>query len=290
MEAESQVGKIIDGKKIAENIRNTVKVGVQSRIQKGLRKPGLAVVIVGEDPASKIYVKNKRKACDEVGFLSEGYDLPIDTTQAEVMALISKLNNDQNIDGILVQLPLPNHIDSTLILEHIVPNKDVDGFHPYNIGRLAQRIPILRPCTPKGITSLLKSVISDLSGMNVVILGSSNIVGRPLILELLMEKCTVTNCHRFTKNIEQHTLNADILISAVGKANFVKAEWVKKGAIVVDVGINRLDSGKVVGDVDFDNVKKVAKYITPVPGGVGPMTIATLMENTLHAANYLHTV
>ena len=283
-------GNIINGKEIAKNIREQAKIAVDERLKKGLRRPGLAVVIVGKDPASQIYVKNKRKACEEVGFISKGYDLPENTTQSELLQVISELNYNPEIDGILVQLPLPAHIDSTLVLEHITPNKDVDGFHPYNIGRLAQRMPVLRPCTPKGIITLLKETVPDLTGMNAVIIGASNIVGRPLILELLMAKCTVTNCHRFTKDLQQHTQQADILISAVGKPHFVKPEWIKSGAIVIDVGINRLENGKIVGDVDTDQVKNIAGYITPVPGGVGPMTIATLIENTVYASNHLHKV
>jgi methylenetetrahydrofolate dehydrogenase (NADP+) / methenyltetrahydrofolate cyclohydrolase len=283
-------GNIINGKEIAKNIRKKAKIAVDERLKKGLRRPGLAVIIVGQDPASQIYVKNKRKACEEVGFISKGYDLPKNTTQTDLLQVISELNYNPEIDGILVQLPLPNHIDSTLVLEHITPNKDVDGFHPYNIGRLAQRMPVLRPCTPKGIITLLKETVPDLTGMHAVIIGASNIVGRPLVLELLMAKCTVTSCHRFTKGLQQYTQQADILISAVGKPYFVKSEWIKAGAIVIDVGINRLENGKIVGDVDTEKAKDIAGYITPVPGGVGPMTIATLLENTVYASNHLHKV
>jgi methylenetetrahydrofolate dehydrogenase (NADP+)/methenyltetrahydrofolate cyclohydrolase len=279
---------IIDGKAIAKQIRLEVKDAVEKRLQEGKRRPGLAVVIVGEDPASKIYVKNKRKACKEVGFLSQGYDFPSNVPEAELLQLIDKLNQDPKIDGILVQLPLPNHIDDSKILESISPDKDVDGFHPYNIGRLAQRMPVMRPCTPKGIITLLDRSVGNIVGKHAVVIGASNIVGRPLILELLLAKCTVTNCHRFTKNLTSHTKQADILISAVGKPHFVQGDWIKEGAVVIDVGINRLPNGKLVGDVDFDAVKEHASFITPVPGGVGPMTIATLMENTIYAANNFH--
>lgn len=280
--------KIIDGKEIAKQLRTEIKNAVELRIQKGKRAPGLAVVIVGENPASQVYVKNKRKACLEVGFVSVDHDLPENTSEHELLELVEQLNNNPNVDGILIQLPLPEHIDNTKVTEAIRPDKDIDGFHPYNIGRLMLRNPLLRPCTPKGIMTLLDRTVHDLHGMHAVIIGASNIVGRPLMMELLLAGCTVTDCHRFTENLPFHTLQADILISAVGKPNFVQGEWVKKGAIVIDVGINRVDNGKIVGDVDFESAKERASWITPVPGGVGPMTIASLLDNTLYAASNLH--
>lgn len=277
---------IIDGKKIAEQIRQEVANGVKLRLHRGLIQPGLAVVIVGKDPASTIYVKNKRKACAEVGFYSENLDLPEDISEAHLLQEIERLNQDPKIHGILVQLPLPSHIHQEKVIEAIAPHKDVDGFHPYNIGRLAQCNPLLRPCTPKGITTLLTRTIKDLTGMHVVIVGASTIVGRPMGLELLLKKCTITVCHSHTRNLPQHTCQADILIVAVGKPHFIQADWVKPGAVVIDVGINRIENNKIVGDVDFEKVKEVAGWISPVPGGVGPMTIASLLENTLYAANH----
>ncbi|MFT6836390.1 MAG: methylenetetrahydrofolate dehydrogenase (NADP+)/methenyltetrahydrofolate cyclohydrolase [Francisellaceae bacterium] len=269
-------------------MRSEIKNSVQLRSHKGFRKPGLAVIKIGDDQASKIYVNNKRKACIEVGFYSRDYDLPSTVSEVELINIIEKLNIDPEIDGILVQLPLPIHIDESIIIETIIPDKDVDGFHPYNIGRLMQRNPLLRPCTPKGIMTLLNRTVHDVSGMHAVVVGASNIVGRPMVMELLLAKCTVTDCHRFTENLSFHSLQADILISAVGKPNFIKGEWIKEGAIVVDVGINRLSNGKLVGDVCFEEAQKRASWITPVPGGVGPMTIASLLDNTLYAATNLH--
>lgn len=280
--------QIIDGKSIAANIRKTIAAKVQQRLAKNLRAPGLAVVLVGQDPASEIYVRNKRKACEEVGFLSVAYDLPADTSQEKLLQLIEQLNNDASIDGILIQLPLPKHIDENAVLERIHPDKDVDGFHPYNLGRLAQRRPLLRPCTPFGITKLLESIGVNLAGMNAVIVGASNIVGRPMALELLLAKCTTTVCHRFTQNLPEHIKRADLLIVAIGKPGIIKSEWIKPGAIVIDVGINRLADGSLVGDLEFNSAKERASWITPVPGGVGPMTIAILLENTLFAAENLH--
>ena len=279
---------IIDGKNMAQQIRTEIKNAVQLRIARGYRKPGLAVIKIGHNSASEIYVANKRKACAEVGFYSKDYDLSDKVTQQELIELIEQLNHDNNIDGILVQLPLPEHIDESSILEAIIPDKDVDGFHPYNVGRLMQRKPLLRPCTPKGIMTLLKRTVHDITGMHAVVIGASNIVGRPMVMELLLAKCTVTDCHRFTENIAHHCQQADILISAVGKPHFIKAEWIKKGAIIIDVGINRLNNGKLVGDVCFKEAKEIASWITPVPGGVGPMTIASLLDNTLYAATNLH--
>ncbi|MDF2940433.1 MAG: folD [Gammaproteobacteria bacterium] len=275
--------QIIDGKNIAKELRHKVKEAVAHRLAKGLRAPGLAVIIIGNDPASKVYVKNKREACAEVGFVSKHYDLSETTPEQDLLKLIEQLNQDKTIDGILIQLPLPLHINTDKVIDAIDPKKDVDGFHPYNIGLLAQRRPGLRPCTPKGVVHLLQSTGIDIAGKHAVIIGASNIVGRPMSLELLLQKCTTTVCHRFTENLPYFAQQADILISAVGKPHFVQAEWIKPGAIVIDVGINRLDNGKLVGDVDFEPAQKVASWITPVPGGVGPMTVACLLENTLLA-------
>jgi len=282
--------KIIDGKTIAQQVRNEVAEQVKQRLAAGKRAPGLAVVLVGENPASQIYVASKRRACDEVGFLSRSYDLPATTSEAELLALIDKLNADDEIDGILVQLPLPAGIDNVKVLERIHPDKDVDGFHPYNVGRLCQRAPKLRPCTPRGIVTLLERYNIDTYGLNAVVVGASNIVGRPMSMELLLAGCTTTVTHRFTKNLRHHIENADLLVVAVGKPGFIPGDWIKPGAIVVDVGINRLESGKVVGDVDFDAASERAAYITPVPGGVGPMTVATLIQNTLQACEEYHDV
>lgn len=274
---------LIDGKAIAKDIRQQVKKNVAERVAQGKRPPGLAVVLVGQDPASQVYVGSKRKACEEIGFISKAYDLPVTVSQSSLEKLIDELNAAQDIDGILVQLPLPAGLDATKILERIQPNKDVDGFHPYNIGRLAQRIPILRPCTPKGVITLLRSTGIDLHGQHAVIVGASNIVGRPMSLELLYAGATTTVCHRFTKNLQQHVEQADIVVVAVGKANFIPGNWIKPGAIVIDVGINRQPDGTLCGDVEFTAAAGRASYITPVPGGVGPMTVACLMENTLQA-------
>ena len=275
--------QLIDGKQIAADIRKNIALQVQDRLNKGLRAPGLAVILVGSDPASEVYVSHKRKDCEQVGFQSQAYDLAETTTQVELLDLIDQLNNDATVDGILVQLPLPKHLDASLLLERISPNKDVDGFHPYNVGRLAQRIPLLRSCTPKGIMTLLEHTGVDLHGLDAVIVGASNIVGRPMALELLLAGCTTTITHRFTKDLESHVRRADLVVVAVGIANLVKGEWIKPGAIVIDVGINRQDNGQLIGDVGFDEAIKRAAWITPVPGGVGPMTRACLLENTLQA-------
>ncbi|KMT66299.1 bifunctional methylenetetrahydrofolate dehydrogenase/methenyltetrahydrofolate cyclohydrolase FolD [Catenovulum maritimum] len=275
--------QIIDGKQIALEIRQTVKSAVAERTASGKKAPGLAVVLVGADPASQVYVGSKRKACEEVGFVSKSYDLPADTDQQTLIELIDKLNADKEIDGILVQLPLPEGLDSTIVIERIAPEKDVDGFHPYNIGRLAQRIPTLRPCTPKGIVTLIESTGQNLHGLEAVVVGASNIVGRPMSLELLLAGCTTTVTHRFTKDLESHVRRADLLVVAVGKPGFIPGDWIKPGAIVIDVGINRLDNGKLVGDVEYATAAEKASFITPVPGGVGPMTVATLISNTLQA-------
>lgn len=282
--------KIIDGKTIAQQVRNEVAALVQKRLAAGKRAPGLAVVLVGVNPASQIYVASKRKACEEVGFVSRSYDLPMTTTEAELLALIDSLNGDSEIDGILVQLPLPAGIDNIKVLERIHPDKDVDGFHPYNVGRLCQRAPKLRPCTPRGIVTLLERYNISTYGLNAVVVGASNIVGRPMSLELLLAGCTTTVTHRFTKNLRQHVENADLLVVAVGKPGFIPGEWIKPYAIVIDVGINRLESGKVVGDVEFDVAVERAGWITPVPGGVGPMTVATLIQNTLQACEEYHDI
>ncbi|MCY7295984.1 bifunctional methylenetetrahydrofolate dehydrogenase/methenyltetrahydrofolate cyclohydrolase FolD [Alteromonas sp. a30] len=275
--------QIIDGKKIAKYLREGIATHVSSIVSSGKRPPGLAVVLVGSDPASKVYVKNKRKACEEVGFVEHAYDLPSTTSQIELIALIEKLNQDPQIDGILVQLPLPAGLDASEILERIHPHKDVDGFHPYNIGRLAQRIPSLRPCTPKGIITMVESTKRPLKGLDAVVVGSSNIVGRPMALELLLAGCTTTVCHKFTKDLSKHVSRADLLVVAVGKPEFIPGSWIKEGAIVIDVGINRLDSGELTGDIAFEEAQERAGWISPVPGGVGPMTVASLMENTLEA-------
>ncbi|MGG4606801.1 bifunctional methylenetetrahydrofolate dehydrogenase/methenyltetrahydrofolate cyclohydrolase FolD [Providencia sp. Me31A] len=284
------LAKIIDGKTIAQTIRQEVAQKVQLRLEQGKRAPGLAVILVGANPASQIYVGSKRRACEEVGFISRSYDLPDTTSEAELLKLIDNLNQDAEIDGILVQLPLPAGIDNVKVIERIHPDKDVDGFHPYNVGRLCQRAPRLRPCTPKGIVTLLERYGINTYGLNAVIIGASNIVGRPMSLELLLAGCTTTVTHRFTKNLEHHVRNADLLVVAVGKPNFIPGEWIKPGAIVVDVGINRLENGKVTGDVDFDEAAKKASWITPVPGGVGPMTVATLIQNTLQACEEYHDI
>ena len=273
--------KLINGKDIAAQVRQRVAAGVEARKQKGLRVPGLAVVLVGNDPASQVYVGNKRKACEQAGILSLSYDLPADTSQQALEALVDELNENPTVDGILVQLPLPSHLDADPILVKIRPDKDVDGFHPYNIGRLMQRKPALRPCTPAGVITLLDSVGTPYKGQHAVIVGASNIVGRPMCMELLLKGATTTVCHRFTDNLEKFVSEADILVAAVGKPGIIKGEWVKPGATVIDVGINRMANGKLCGDVDFEAAAARAAYITPVPGGVGPMTIATLLENTL---------
>lgn len=280
--------QLIDGKAIAANIREEIALKVAARRKAGLRAPGLAVILVGTDPASEVYVSHKRKDCEQVGFISESYDLPATTTQQELLAIIEQLNNNPAIDGILVQLPLPAHLDAEPILEKIRPDKDVDGFHPFNIGRLAQRNPLLRPCTPKGIIRLLESTKEDLYGLDALMVGASNIVGRPMALELLLAGCTTTIAHRFTKDLASHVARADLVIVGVGKPGLVKGEWIKPGAIVIDVGINRMPDGKLIGDVEFEEATKRAKWITPVPGGVGPMTRACLLENTLYAAEELH--
>jgi methylenetetrahydrofolate dehydrogenase (NADP+)/methenyltetrahydrofolate cyclohydrolase len=276
--------QILDGKSIATEIRETIRQQVASRVAAGLRPPGLAVVLVGENPASQVYVRNKRKACAKVGFHSELYQLSADTTEEQLLHLIDELNTREAIDGILVQLPLPPQIDGEAVIERILPTKDVDGFHPYNVGRLVLRMPVLRSCTPKGIMTMLARTGQKLEGLDAVIIGQSNIVGRPMAFELLAARCTITVCHSRTRDLEDKVRGADILVAAMGRARFVPGSWVKPGAMVVDVGINRLADGSLVGDVDFESARDRAGWITPVPGGVGPMTIASLLENTLQAA------
>ena len=278
----------IDGKAIAQSIRTQLKDKVTARKEAGKRAPGLAVILVGADPASQIYVGNKRRACEEVGFLSRSYDLESSTSEAQLLSLIDECNQDPTIDGILIQLPLPAHIEESKVIERIRPDKDVDGFHPYNVGLLAQRIPVLRSCTPMGIMTLIKSTGIDTYGLDATIVGASNIVGRPMGLELLLAGCTTTTCHRFTRDLEQKVKQADIVVVAVGKPGFIPGEWIKPGALVIDVGINRLEDGTLVGDVQYDVAAQHASFITPVPGGVGPMTIASLLENTLLAAEKYH--
>lgn len=276
--------QIIDGKKIAAEVRTEVKQGVDARLQHGKRRPGLAVILISSNPASQVYVSHKRKACDEVGILSRSYDLPPQTTQHELVELINELNHDPLIDGILVQLPLPAHLDASLIIEQINPSKDVDGFHPTNVGRLTLRIPSLRPCTPYGVMRLLDSTGEIYKGRHAVIVGASNIVGRPMALELLLAGATVTVTHRFSGSMTPELVRqADIVVAAAGKPGLVKGDWIKPGATVIDVGINRLESGKLAGDVEFAAAAERAAWITPVPGGVGPMTVAMLMKNTLEA-------
>jgi methylenetetrahydrofolate dehydrogenase (NADP+)/methenyltetrahydrofolate cyclohydrolase len=281
--------KIIDGKACAQKIRNQIKEKVAARIAEGKRAPGLAVILVGENPASKIYVGSKRKACEEVGFVSKAYNFPESITENELLEQIDSLNRNETLDGILVQLPLPKHIDSTKVIERIRPDKDVDGFHPYNVGRLAQRIPALRSCTPKGIMTLIREAgFTDLKGKNAVVVGASNIVGRPMTLEFLLAGCTTITTHRFTINLQSFIEQADILVVAIGKPNFIPGSWIKEGAIVIDVGINRLENGKLCGDIEFETASQRAAYITPVPGGVGPMTVASLIENTMEACEKYH--
>ena len=277
--------QLIDGKKISQQRIEAVAQAVKARQEKGLHTPCLAVVLVGDDPASAVYVRNKKLACQKSGFESRSYELPSETTQDDLLKLVDELNSDPTVDGILVQLPLPAHIDSQAVLERIVPHKDVDGFHPYNVGRLVVKMPLMRPCTPKGVMTLLEAYGIDPKGKKAVIVGASNIVGRPQALELLLSRATVTICHSATQNLADEVAAADILVVGVGIPNFVKGEWVKPGAVVIDVGINRLEDGSLCGDVEFDVAKERASMITPVPGGVGPMTIATLLENTLHAAS-----
>ena len=275
--------QILDGKAQSERIIDQIKLQVDALAAAAKRVPSLAVILVGDDPASSIYVRNKRRACERAGVGSVSHDLPASTTQAELLALIDALNQDTDVDGILVQMPLPRQIDPETVIESIHPDKDVDGFHPYNIGRLAVRMPTLRSCTPMGVMTLLQSVYADMRGMNALVVGASNHVGRPMGLELLMAGCTVTTANSQTRNLPVLALQADIVVVAVGKPNLVKGEWIKEGATVVDVGINRLPDGRICGDVEFELARQRAAWITPVPGGVGPMTVASLLQNTLQA-------
>lgn len=276
--------QLIDGKTVAQLIGKEVASEIAKRHRNGQRTPGLAVILVGEDPASEVYVRNKQRACEQAGIHSVKHRLGADTTQAELERLVDNLNADLSIDGILLQLPLPAHLDARPILERIHPDKDVDGFHPYNLGRLAQRLPVLRPCTPKGIMRLLEHYQLPTRGLDATIVGASNIVGRPMALELLLAGATTTICHRFTHDLERHVRNAELLVVAVGKPGLVKGEWIREGAIVIDVGINRMEDGRLYGDIEFAPAAERAAWITPVPGGVGPMTVASLLENTLLAA------
>lgn len=284
----AMTAEIIDGKAIAATLRQEIRQRVEKRRAEGKRPPGLAVVLVGQDPASQVYVGSKRKACEEVGFKSLAYDLPSDTRKEQLIDLIDQLNADPTIDGILVQLPLPAHIPAETIIERILPTKDVDGFHPYNVGRLALRQPVLRPCTPRGVMTLLEKSGIKARGMDAVVVGASNHVGRPMALELLLAGCTTTVCHRFTRDLEFIVRHAELLVVAVGKPAIVKGDWIKPGAAVIDIGINRNADGKLVGDIDFEVAKQHAGWITPVPGGVGPMTVATLLQNTADAADSFH--
>lgn len=276
--------KILDGKPLSTQIKQQIKKRIADRQRAGLPAPGLAVILVGEDPASELYVRKKREACAEVGIISRAYHLKSNTSQTMLLDLITELNEDPMIHGILVQLPLPATIEESKIVEHIHPKKDVDGFHPYNLGRLAQQRPLFRPCTPAGIMLLLESTGLSLKGEPATVVGVSNIVGRPMVLELLMAGSTVTACHRQTQDLQQYVSQATILVVATGNPHLIKGHWIKPGAIVIDVGMNRLDAGHLVGDVEFETAQKRASYITPVPGGVGPMTVACLLKNTLFAA------
>ncbi len=276
--------KLIDGRSVADRVKGDIRERIEERVAAGRRRPGLAVILVGDDAASAVYVRNKRKACDACGLESRAYDLPGSTSQQDLDDLIASLNDDPTMDGILVQLPLPGHLDSGRIIEQIDPGKDVDGFHPFNVGRLAQRNPALRPCTPYGMITLLDHYDIPVRGKNAVVVGASNIVGRPMALELLLAGATTTVCHRFTHDLRAQVERAEILVVAVGKPGLVPGEWVRPGAVVLDVGINRRDDGRLVGDVGFEAAAERAAWISPVPGGVGPMTVAMLMKNTLQAA------
>jgi methylenetetrahydrofolate dehydrogenase (NADP+)/methenyltetrahydrofolate cyclohydrolase len=278
--------QLIDGKTVAAELKADLKNQIEEKLAKGHRQPGLAVILVGNDPASSIYVRNKREACDQVGIQSWHHSLPEDINDEQLIALIHQLNQDDQVDGILLQLPLPKHIHTNKILDEIAPHKDVDGFHPYNLGRLAQRRPLLRPCTPSGIIMLLDHIHQEYKNRHAVIVGASNIVGRPMALELLIAGSTVTVCHRFTHDLSYFVKQADIVIAAVGKPHLIKGEWIKPGATVIDVGITRLPDGTLCGDVEFEAAKERAAFITPVPGGVGPMTVAVLLRNTLLAAEH----
>lgn len=282
------VAQLINGKEVAANLKLALREKITTKLAEGLRKPGLAVILVGEDPASNIYVNNKRQACEEVGIHSSYHHLPADIDEQTLIALITTLNQQADIDGILLQLPLPHHINTDKVLEHIDPHKDVDGLHAYNLGRLVQRRPLLRPCTPYGVMILLNHIHQKFKGKHAVIIGASNIVGRPMALELLIAGATITVCHRFTHDLPYYVKQADILISAVGKPGLIEGKWIKEGATVIDAGITRLANGTITGDIQYDVAKNRADWITPVPGGVGPMTVAVLLKNTVKAAGYDH--
>jgi methylenetetrahydrofolate dehydrogenase (NADP+)/methenyltetrahydrofolate cyclohydrolase len=277
-------GQLIDGRRMAAEVKAEVRTATDALLKRGGRRPGLAVVMVGDNPASRIYVRNKRLAAEEAGIVSVDHDLPQSTSEGELFLLIDTLNRDDAVDGILVQLPVPEQIRQSEIIERIDPAKDVDGFHPYNVGRLAQRNPLIRPCTPYGIVRVLDRIGVSAKGLHVVIVGASNIVGRPMSLEFLLMGATTTVCHRFTENLASHVRMADVLVVAAGKPGLIRGEWIKPGAVVIDVGMNRLQDGHLVGDVEFESARERAAWITPVPGGVGPMTIAMLMKNTLEAS------
>jgi methylenetetrahydrofolate dehydrogenase (NADP+)/methenyltetrahydrofolate cyclohydrolase len=280
--------QILDGKALADTLQQALAEKIRQCQTQGFRAPGLAVILLGADPASIIYTSHKHEACQKVGIKSHSYRLSAATTETELLQLIDNLNHNPDIDGILVQLPLPNHISTTAVMEAIDFQKDVDGFHPYNMGRLAQKNPYLKPCTPAGIMRLIETTGKDLRGLDALVIGDSTIVGRPMLLELLMAHCTVTICHHLTRDLTHFVMKSDLLVSAVGKPGLIKGEWIKPGAIVIDVGINRLENGTVVGDIEFEEACKQASFITPVPGGVGPMTVATLLSNTLFTYNALH--
>ena len=275
--------RLLDGKRIADELVENIRHRVRARVRAGEGAPGLAVVLVGDNPASHVYVRNKRRACERAGFVTRDHDLPASTSESELLALIDELNAADDIHGILVQLPLPPQIDARTVIQRISPRKDVDGFHPENVGRLAQREPGLRPCTPKGVMTLLAHTDKPVRGRDALVVGVSNHVGRPMVLELLLAGATVTAAHRFTQDLRFHVERADLLIVAVGRPGLVPGAWVKPGAVVIDVGINRLADGKLVGDIEFAPAAERAAWITPVPGGVGPMTVATLLQNTLEA-------
>ena len=276
--------RIIDGKSIAQDVRTEVRKAIDGMVGRGLRRPGLAVVMVGDNPASQVYVRNKRRACEDCGIISVAHDLPQSTSEMELLAKVDELNADDSVDGILVQLPLPDHIRESSVVERIDPRKDVDGFHPYNVGRLAERNPLIRPCTPYGVVRMLDHIGVSVKGKHCVVVGASNIVGRPMSLELLLMGATTTVTHRFTRDLESHVRMAEVLIVAAGKPGLVPGEWVREGAVVVDIGINRREDGSLCGDVQFEAAAQRASWITPVPGGVGPMTVAMLMKNTLEAS------
>jgi len=280
----SQFAKILDGKAVASRVRQQVALEAAAFAVKKGRRPGLAVVQVGADPASSVYVRHKRKACAEAGIESFAHDLPATTSEAELLSLVARLNADDRVDGVLVQLPLPKGLDANRVMDSVDPAKDVDGFHPVNTGLLAQKRPALRPCTPYGVIRLAKEYGIELAGARATVVGASNIVGRPMALELLLARSTVTVCHTGTRDLQAEVERADVVVAAVGKPDFVKGEWIRPGAVVFDVGVNRLPDGRLVGDVEYEVAAQRAAWITPVPGGVGPMTIAMLLDNTLHAA------